>query len=486
MKATIVKRSNSSVQKGYSMIEVMLTLVVVGVGLLAIVQLQSSISGQVGDNKAKAEATSIAEARIEEIRNYTNEPKARDVEKFKTEYLIATTDYTNATEVAGINATFTREERVSDKGNVRQISVRVSWKERTDTTRDVTVTSEIAYVPPLSSGQNSINYASSIDFTPPSGIAKPGEGDKQDLNLPEGAFITNSDGTTEATDGTNKYLLDGNDIVLTLENADCTDADVNKCKDDFTRIHGRVYIDESTYSGLPVGEVYVIASNTAYCTRFLNDTTDGTTKYTYDSVDNVYTQDSTNPFIRIQNDTLSGVMTQTEGSYEYFDYTCYVGRGWYGSIGVYIAGGNQQNDRICMGDPDLPSSLTPDVALSPYRLYRGMVHALDPDGNEVYWSIGVQGSRDLGLESIDTTGRFQPTKPMHNFVLSTLDASPKFDAQDCIDRGVLTRDDAYSGLFTGVPDDFVCLNPDVDNFDANVYSIYPDCREDPRDLINNL
>jgi len=240
MKATIVKRSNSSVQKGYSMIEVMLTLVVVGVGLLAIVQLQSSISGQVGDNKAKAEATSIAEARIEEIRNYTNEPKARDVEKFKTEYLIATTDYTNATEVAGINATFTREERVSDKGNVRQISVRVSWKERTDTTRDVTVTSEIAYVPPLSSGQNSINYASSIDFTPPSGIAKPGEGDKQDLNLPEGAFITNSDGTTEATDGTNKYLLDGNDIVLTLENADYTDADVNKCKDDFTRIKGRV------------------------------------------------------------------------------------------------------------------------------------------------------------------------------------------------------------------------------------------------------
>jgi hypothetical protein len=77
---------------------------------------------------------------------------------------------------------------------------------------------------------------------------------------------------------------------------------------------------------------------------------------------------------------------------------------------------------------------------------------------------------------------------MHNFVVSTLDASPKFDAQDCIDRGVLKRDDAYGGLFTGVPDDFICLNPDVDTYNTAVYTLEPNydtCGEDPRDLISN-
>ena len=107
-------------EKGYSMIEVMLTLVVVGVGLLAIVQLQSSISGQVGDNKAKAEATSIAEARIEEIRNYTNEPTALDLQKFKDEYLKDTDgQYVNATTITGVNATFTRKEKIIGKTKLK-------------------------------------------------------------------------------------------------------------------------------------------------------------------------------------------------------------------------------------------------------------------------------------------------------------------------------------------------------------------------------
>ena len=67
-----MNRRNRLLQKGASMIEVMLSLAVVGVGMLTVAHVQTGIFTQVGDNKARVEATVLAQARIEDMRNYTN------------------------------------------------------------------------------------------------------------------------------------------------------------------------------------------------------------------------------------------------------------------------------------------------------------------------------------------------------------------------------------------------------------------------------
>ena len=67
-------------------------------------------------------------------------------------------------EPQGVNATFTMQESIAGDEEIREVTVRVSWEDRSGTPHDVTVSSEIAYVPPVSSGQNSITYKSNIDF----------------------------------------------------------------------------------------------------------------------------------------------------------------------------------------------------------------------------------------------------------------------------------------------------------------------------------
>ena len=443
--------SRFSVNTGYSLIEVMLTLVVVGVGILAIVQLQSSISGQVGDNKAKAEATALAEARIEYLRNYIDETE------FGTK-LLATSpsgSYRNVPTKAedpvngfydadGVNATFTMKEAIettSSTDEIREVSVKVSWQDRTGSSQEITVTSEINYVPPVAYGQKALNYKLPVDFNLPSGAALPGEGTLSDLGLSATA-TSNDDGTSEAVDSKNRYLAVGDDIVLILPQKDTCDSGGTDCNE-FTRIHGRVYISTRKNNRPTIHEVNVIASNTAYCTRYYLD---GTLN------------------IVGTNTAANAPLTKDIGSYEYFDYTCYVGPGWYGNIGVYRAGGNKQDDKVCMGEP---YSTEPNlsIALSYFRTYRGILYRL---GNtDSYWSIGVKGGLDLGL---DTTG-----EPKHNFVIGSF-APELDDDQDCINSGLVVRDDAINNdLFKNVPTDFVCLNPEVYSYDDTVFGMVSSC-----------
>ena len=94
----------------------------------------------------------------------------------------------------------------------------------------------------------------------------------------------------------------------------------------------------------------------------------------------------------------------------------------------------------------------------------------------------MPGSLDLGL---DVSG-----VPMHNFVVSTISADKKLEDQDCIDKGILIRQDAIdSALFRDVPGDFVCLNEIVDYsnqtnlFNDTVYGTTNTCVNNPTDYI---
>ena len=444
-------------QKGYSIIEIMLTLLVVGVGILAIVQLQSGISGQVGGNKAKAEATTLAEARVEYLRNYIDE----------TEYgskLLATSGFEDVPageyKAEGVNATFSMQEAITGSDEIREVSVRVSWEDRNGTSQEVTVTSEIAYVSPAAAGQKALLYTRESDLNLPAGSAKPGEGTLPDAD--DKIVVDNDDGTREAVDGTDKFLLVGDDIQLVLENV--CNSETGVCEDDFTRLHGRIYIDRATYPDLNVGQVNVVASNAAYCTRFYNTSNK---PILYEDNGDVWKETDEDKIALITNTSTEGMTTTTNGDYEYFDYTCYVGSGWYGNIGVYIAEPDEtrlRNIKVCMGDPGDEYALQ-EYVLSAYRAYRGMLYQTDGNGAipTSIQSIGVAGGLELGL--VNTKGSLVvKLTPTHNFVISLLPTSASDSA--CIDRGILVRDDALpvipddpeTGIFGRAPDDFVCLN----------------------------
>ena len=165
--------------------------------------------------------------------------------------------------------------------------------------------------------------------------------------------------------------------------------------------------------------------------------------------------------------------TSDNGSYEYFDYTCYVGRGWYGNIGIYISEEETRRSgiKVCMGDPSNEFALQ-EYVLSAYRAYRGMLYETDgtvPIPSSIR-SIGVSGGLELGFEQTIGTDNVK-LRPVDNFVISLLPTSASDPA--CIDKGILIRDDAQplaSGIFYKSPDDFVCLNnPLLADYGLNGY-----------------
>jgi prepilin-type N-terminal cleavage/methylation domain-containing protein len=124
-------------QTGVSLIEVMVTLAVVAFGILGIVYLQGELSSQSASNKARAEAVALAEARIEEMRNYTllatnvaddETPFENFPAYIKSIANIAETATCNAGEnIDGVNATYNRRTCVNSPDNVDVI---VSWNDR--------------------------------------------------------------------------------------------------------------------------------------------------------------------------------------------------------------------------------------------------------------------------------------------------------------------------------------------------------------------
>lgn len=110
--------SKIKTQRGIGLIEVLIAAVVVGVGLLALGSLQGSLMSASGDNKARAEAIKLAEAKLEEYRNNI----------IKGNYDAVVSSAANES-IAGSNETFSRGWVVADATapNRKNIRVQVTW-----------------------------------------------------------------------------------------------------------------------------------------------------------------------------------------------------------------------------------------------------------------------------------------------------------------------------------------------------------------------
>lgn len=443
--------------KGFGLIEILVTLGVIAVGVLGVAVFHSNLTKQSADNKARSEAVAIAQSRIEEMRNYTHQVDSFD--QFNNVYP-STQGFVNSTTINGVSAVFDRTERVTDAGQQKQIDVAVAWVNSDGENRNVSLTSELGFVLPRTPGDVARETAPPL-VNAPTGRARLGEG-----VLPEGAETTpNEDGTALYQDGGDDLMLVfGDQIVLTLTMACQTDA--GECID-FVKIRGRVFIDKDSQANLNPGDVSVVASDAAFCARY----------YTVDG-----------QVFSVTSNTSTALSTPG-GDYQYFDYTCYIGGGWHGNVGILLAGGISQQDKICVGDP---VSVEPWEApiIATRRAYRGMLYRYDnatdsgrqetSDGQGGtlirYYSHGIADSTELPAPDSE--------QKSHDFVIASMPPSAT-DGSECITRGVMVRADANvngeaGDLFEGVPRDFVCLNDGyLDGYDEAVFGHDSHCPYDP-------
>ena len=439
--------------KGFGLLEILVTLGVLGVGIAGVTSLHGVISRQGQDNQARIEASAMAVSRIEELRH----DSSRALEQAAFELMYPdTAGFAHGVTSQGLNAVFTRSERIVTAARRKQLSVQVAWTSASGAAESLSVSSELAFVSPRSSA------AAAFRAAPQAVLAPAGRAQRDGRSLPEDAlFLPNGDGTSLSRDGDGTLLLvSEGEVVLGLPGA-CQGVD-GSCRD-FSTISGRVWIDTATQS-LPPGQILVVASGAAFCTRYysLGSSVHQVTAY-----------------------TLSALATPG-GDYQYFDYTCYVGGGWHGNVGILPAGGLTPQDKVCMGDPAATDPRQQPV-LAMRRSYRGMLYkhdAAEDDGRQKlagselvrYYSQGL--ADETTLPATGDVG--------HDFVIARMPSAVHDDAA-CLSRAIMLRADAVldaipGGIFAGMPTDFVCLNEGLlDVYDEELFGHDRSCAYDPTD-----
>ena len=122
---------------GFSLIETLVALVIVAVGLAALMGLHNTQQKQQADAKARAEATVLASAKLQELKSYLTVDDARlDVASYGPETVTGqTTTFERAWDVTGDTPCVSPCLRVA--------SVEVTWNDRDNIARTVEVASEI-------------------------------------------------------------------------------------------------------------------------------------------------------------------------------------------------------------------------------------------------------------------------------------------------------------------------------------------------------
>jgi Tfp pilus assembly protein PilV len=445
---------------GFSVIEILVVVAILGFGLLAVAKLHTTMVANSAENKARHEALAIANSRLDELRNYSGAVTSRD--EFETAYA-ATAGYVNNTGFAGNIAQYERTERITQDGTVRTLVVQVNWTDETGNPQFVELNSNLSWQNPRSSS----DFLSKLNdplVDSATGRARLGDG-----LLEDDAPTTSNDDGTEIYDAGNGDLglVSGDQIVLTLE-----DACVNGSCIDFVTIDGRIYIDRATQDTLSPGDIFIQASDAAFCQRyFIADKGD---------------KDNTVDVVQV-TDTTTTVLSTANGDYDYFEYRCYVGGGWHGNIGILLAGGVAQNDKICLGDP-VSTNGWEEPEISIRRSYRGMLYKIVNDSVETFVdSEGVTRTRYYSQGVADAVAIPAAGEPSHDFVISKM-SSRRTTGDNCISQGVMVRPDSMvsgvpGAMFAGMPTDFVCFNSEdiLDTYDPAQFGADDFCPYDPTD-----
>lgn len=431
-------------QSGFSLTEALVAFAVVAGGLLAIASFQAGLFTNSAYNKAQTEALSLAQQKIEELRHYPFADESNYIDEDGDGVMDADGEYQDAA-IVGNNAQYLRTWTITTTDDIKRIDVNVGWVDARGENQSVSLPSTLTYLSPRS-GADQLAELSEPLVPSPTGRAEIGDGTLDDYPSADLTQIssTGSDGLSTYQYQDDLFLVDpSNNVVLRLRDACSSTTGI--CTD-FVKISGTVYLDKRNLSGggTQATDILVIASNAAHCQRWTD------------------------------TGSLESPPATANGDYEYFNYTCYFGGGWFGNIGFLTTAGLKQSDKVCQGDPtSLDEWADPVIALR--RAYRGMIKRTGTNGTE-YYSHGIADAAQVDGQ---------------DFVFTSL-APERTQGSYCVGSDApMTRGDSAGGkLFAGTPVDFVCLNNDVDGdslpdyldaYDTSRFTADASCPYDPTD-----
>jgi len=414
--------------RGVALIDALVALAVLAIGLLALAQFQGGMLASSSLSKARSEAVQLAEDKIEELRNLA-----------VVGQYTAIASGNDAAAIPGINTSFTRSWQVT--GTPKEVLVTVAWTDPKEGAQEVNLTTTFAWDNPLLSANIGAGGVPGVGaLRTPTGSAR--MGDKTYTELPAGDPIMDTSpndanrgriwDTVNAETGERELIyevaLGEYRVVLIGDNAE----------DAFSTISGNVYLDEAAFNNrLPdVSKIFVLSSDAVFCTPPSGDLQD-----------------------------------EPEGTpaYKYFSYTCFVGKGWYGNIGIVRTENTGSSERVCLGDPAVGSwdpvdgygneiSTSEHPVLANIREYRGYKEVVDAvSGVTSTVSVGIgsgvpdgNGGGSLSAEDPADWNYVAQTYTGQDFLLTSFNQP---DDQKCQVHEVLSPDNPFAGN-TG---DFVCL-----------------------------
>lgn len=453
--------------RGFALIEALVAFMILSVGLLGVVKLQSLVLTTGSDTKAKAQAIALVESRIDALRNRvlksTSEKDTSNAAIANTSFdaLLANGTNTETVTPAGGIHTFTVQTTISAATGTTEgklIQVVVTWDDlltnklssTTGSTQSVAGRTIVSWDDPslgraVSTGTVGGGASSAPALKTPTGVAERGDGSVDSAcagcNATNDGFNTR---TRTLASGAVELRSSTGALLLTLP------ASTTTTQTQFATISGKVYVDKGINGfSQTSSDLSVRLSSEGIC---LYNNTNPT---------NVYNSSST-----FNNSTLL---------YEYFSYICYLGEGWYGNVGIWNV--SNQTPKICVGDPTFNSGSSDGTLISPHsvesstRSYRGFV-AKSGGG---YLSTGI-----LGGSTYPQSGRPQPSSYYSSYGISSGAANNYFNHDFLVtksNQSCVTRMSAYTvntGKFVRNAGQYFCINPDNDTTSADQCpSIWP-------------
>ena len=217
-------------RRGFVLLDALIAVIVVGVGLLGVAKLNSVMLESTGIAKTRAEATQLAEGKLEEIR-VQQPPAAKPISS------------TTPESIASVNATFLRSWTIVSAGvtglDLDKIAVCVSWGDSCGGTGEKKVElnglvtwTDLSTLAAIGSGEAS-GLSIGHPLTP-TGLAREGGDNTYTANSPPSGSTTNANDGTSIYKGTGKTELietATGRVLLTIDDGS-----------NFSSITGKVYI----------------------------------------------------------------------------------------------------------------------------------------------------------------------------------------------------------------------------------------------------
>lgn len=314
---------------GFVIIEAMVALMLVAFAALAISKITTMVLQSAGDSRARSEANVLAQAKLERMRNSLVESD------FTTVAALGNTSES----VTGATAAFTVNTNVTNPGGgakQRKIEVSVAWTSATKEQQAVNVSTEVAWGNAENQAiTNTGGGGGGTSAVTPRGAAQRINKDYGSTPPADAVSVPNSDNKA--------YVRKSGDTSELIVKVGDKYLGVLQTPGDFSRIQGGVYFDPSAKQLPNMNTFDLRLSSEGEC---VHNSSSGSTP----------------------------ANSSNGKTYANFGYTCFVGTGWYGNVGLSSSDLQGKSFQSCVGDPArtaVAKLTSPHGDLSPIRTYRG-------------------------------------------------------------------------------------------------------------------